>query len=346
MCGIIHVKKQGKDNAYKSVIKRYHTQRTRGTEGFGFIAIDNNHIKGIYRAEDEKSIIDMLEKTTCDEIMFHHRFPTSTPNFIEATHPIHVTNTILKYDYYVIHNGIISNCDELKESHDKKGFTFTTAIEKQYHTSQNIYTESMYNDSESFAIDFALAIENETEIQSKGSIAFIALQVEKHTQKIITMFYGRNEGNPLKIEKSLDFFSLSSETGTLIQSDVLYSMDYESKSFFNQDKTIGKYFDYSTSRTGYIYDKSYGAYSDILDDETVGKPAMYYPDDVLSMYDIEDIKSGVYEGYEESIMQDYEDAIDDLYESGDTIGAEKVEKEKNKIARLFSDKGIDMYQWY
>jgi hypothetical protein len=37
-----------------------------------------------------------------------------------------VSNKMLKFDYYVVHNGMISNDEELKKEHEKLGFAYTT----------------------------------------------------------------------------------------------------------------------------------------------------------------------------------------------------------------------------
>jgi len=42
-------------------------------------------------------------------IIAHHRYPTSTKNLINQTHPIQVSNELLEHDYLVIHNGVITN---------------------------------------------------------------------------------------------------------------------------------------------------------------------------------------------------------------------------------------------
>lgn len=337
MCGILYAKKTNKNDTWKAILKRYHLQRTRGTEGFGFIAIDKGIIKGVYRAEDEKTIIEMLEKQECDEILFHHRFPTSTPNFIEATHPILVSHESLEYDYYVVHNGIITNCDDLKETFEKKGFEYTTKIIKKYETSLNVYTEEMFNDTESFAIDFALSIEKGQPMQSRGAIAFIALQVEKGNNNVTSMYYGKNDGNPLKIEKREDFFSITSESGTPIESNVLYRYDVATGKTHQYIKEIGYYF-LSPTRYGYTgytgYTSEAKGIADDIDDD--------YPyEDIRNLYLMEDIESGLYQGNEETILYDYACAIDDMWDSGDTEGAEELEKELKKIKREFVKQGYN-----
>jgi glutamine phosphoribosylpyrophosphate amidotransferase len=186
MCGIIH-KKAVKGMVKDDIAKLYELQKSRGTDGFGYLPIKNGKIGKLRQAETEKEIMAMLDKETANEILFHHRYPTSTPNFIEATHPIVVDNKNLTYKYYVVHNGVISNPEQLRQNHIELGFEYTTEMVKKYETKKQTYTyEPEWNDSESLAIDLALYFEHkQNEIESKGDMAFIAYKVEKNTEKII-----------------------------------------------------------------------------------------------------------------------------------------------------------------
>ena len=251
MCGIIHVKRKQGILANKSVIKRYLKQKNRGTEGFGFIEIKNGLVVGGKRSEGEKEILKALEESTADEILFHHRMPTSTPNFIESTHPIVVKHKSLKYHYYVVHNGIISNDKDLKKLHVGEGFRYTTAIKEQWITKGNVYSNEIFNDSEALAIDIAKSIENKTAMESRGSIAVIALQVDKKTKEAVALYYGRNYGNPLKVELGKDLFGISSESGKDLKSDTLYRYDYITDEITKEEKDIGKYPYHEYSRTDF-----------------------------------------------------------------------------------------------
>ncbi len=254
MCGIIHCKSLDGKKACKSVLKRYTTQKNRGTQGFGFIEILNDVIVGIKRAETEKEILEMLAKSEAPEIMFHHRFPTSTPNFVESTHPIFVSHESLLYNYYVVHNGVISNDEDLKKKHNEKGFVYTTDTQKQYLTRGETYNYDVeFNDSEALAIDFALSVENKTKMESRGSIALVALQVEKSTNKVVALFWGHNDGNPLKLENYKGFFALSSESGKAINEDILYKMDYPSLEISEEEKDIGIYWGRASNSTTTTY---------------------------------------------------------------------------------------------
>lgn len=243
MCGIIHCKKTNKnESANRLVIKRFEKQRTRGTQGFGYVELKNGYVVSEVRTRTEDEAMKKLNKSEADEILFHHRLPTSTPNIIESTHPILVSNDSLEYDYYVVHNGVISNDDELRAEHIKQGFEYTTDLKKQFVSKKNIYEETLWNDSEAVAIDFCLAIEKGKEMTSKGSIAIVALQFEKTSGKAIALYFGRNAGNPLKIENDKSFLSISSETGKDLDTDKLYRYDYATKKITDSKMKIGDYY--------------------------------------------------------------------------------------------------------
>lgn len=279
MCGIIHVKRRDGKPAKKTILKRFEKQRSRGTDGFGYIAIDDGYVTDYVRTRTEKEIKERLNACESSEIMFHHRIPTSTPNLEEANHPIKVSHKDFKHDYYVIHNGIVTNSEELKEKHEKMGFVYQTSIIQKYITSGKTYlADESFNDSEAMAIDFALTIEKlQPKMESDGSIALIALQVDKKTNKINKLFCGRNLGNPLCFEFSNTLFSLSSETGESIESDTLYCFDYETGKIEEQKMNIGSYEYPRTSSllngwddNGYQYPMGYktlGDEEDMLVDE-------------------------------------------------------------------------------
>lgn len=245
MCGLLYAFRQNGQGASKIILKRFQQQKNRGTEGFGYIAIKDGKIENVARFEEEKKMIKNLEKEKANEILFHHRIPTGTPNFIDMTHPIVVKNKLLKRNYYVIHNGMISNDLELKMEHEKLGFNYTTDMVKKttYQTKNFDITETkmhLFNDSEVLAIDLALTLENkQKEMKTKGSIAFICLETDKRNN-IKKIHYGHNTQNPLVLEKNNDLFVLKSEgSGITIETDVLTTIDYKTKEIAYNDMDIG-----------------------------------------------------------------------------------------------------------
>lgn len=272
MCGIIMVKRIG-EKANKMVLNRYEVQKARGSEGFGFVSMQDGKIVDIVRRQNESEIkLDLMSEVS-DTILFHHRYPTSTINLPELAHPIHVKNVLLKNEYYVVHNGVITNDDELKTKHEKMGFVYTTNVSEYttYSVNGNVYNsdESVesFNDSESLAIELALYFEGiVTEIGTKGNVAFIALEVDKKGN-VLNTHYGRNEGNPLVLEKTKDFWAIKSEgTGVSIEADKIYSIN--SKGVLTENNVaIGKLTYYASTgfaKNDYKYSISDDDYYDKL----------------------------------------------------------------------------------
>lgn len=237
MCGIILVY-QNKElgRASKRAFNLYQAQIKRGTQGYGCVMVDNNKVDTIYRSQYESGIKKIMSHKG-NMALFHHRTPTSTPNLEECTHPMFISNEKLEYDYYVIHNGVISNAEELRKKYEALGFEYNTVIKKivSYKSKHSTYEDEItekFNDTESFAIDLVLSIEGgKKALDSKGSIAFIALQVEKTTEKVVNIFFGRNSRNPLKIVDEQSRFILSSDgDGKEVVDHTLFCYDPKTKS--------------------------------------------------------------------------------------------------------------------
>ena len=233
MCGIIAAfNKEGEVNDW--VVNQYEEQFSRGQRGFGsaFIAKDKT-VKILRACEPVKALID-LYMNKCEAIVMHHRYPTSTENYLEQTHPLKVSDGSLKYDYLVVHNGVISNEDLLKKTHEDLGFVYTTAYETVGGTSK-------FNDSESLAIEVARFIEEQTdEVGVQGSAAFVAVQIGKdgkNKDKVTRIFFGKNEGSPLNLSASNKKIRISSEgEGESIKPFTLYSFDPSGKYEFEKRK--------------------------------------------------------------------------------------------------------------
>ena len=258
MCGICYVRRLDSKLASKMIEKRYRKQKERGSEGFGYVAICDNIVKVYRRSATEKSIIEKLNEETATEILFHHRFPTSTPNFAEASHPIKVDNEKLSHIYYVVHNGIISNDDELKPQHEAEGYKYTTELVQKWRNGGNtIQKQIMWNDSEALAIELAKDLDGEALgiPQMTGSIAFIALQVDKKSKEVTKVFFGRNSGNPLKLETVKgQFIGITSQgSGINIKENTLYTIDNRTNEVEEKAYTIGVTYRYA----GYNYTDDY-----------------------------------------------------------------------------------------
>lgn len=243
MCGIVFGDVRG-NKACKIVMKRYKKQQTRGKEGYGAISVKKGKINNIYRAEQESGM-NVLYGDDSETILFHHRRPTSTPNYVECTHPITVENDMLDYGYLVVHNGVITNCDDLRKKHEAIGFEYTTVIQEVYKMKktgeERVSGKEKFNDSESLAIDLALAIQQEKDqIESLGGIAFVAMQYDKETKEVLNVFFGRNYQSPLKIDNANGNFILASEgNGVDVKPHTLFSYNIKTKKITERKMSVG-----------------------------------------------------------------------------------------------------------
>lgn len=236
MCGLIgffNFEKKNKKTKKKiktepvnfEVIDQLEDQLSRGKEGFGMLRIDKQNKIVIERSTEISKILINIYAQDSNMIILHHRNPTSSENRLSQTHPLFVSNRMLDHDYYVIHNGIVSNADDLKEDHEKSGFKYNTVRTTTY------YNKEEYNDSEALAIELALYIEKQSEqIEATGSAAFIVVQTNKETGKAENIFFGRKD-NPLKLSGRQGEVRLSSEgKGETILENVLYRFNIKSPS--------------------------------------------------------------------------------------------------------------------
>lgn len=224
MCGLIGViAKNGNENN-EFIINQFEDQNARGKEGFGIIRIKQGKIEGIDRACTPMKFLMDLYTHKAESLIVHHRTPTSSENKLAQTHPINIKNKELAFDYLVMHNGVIQNDNELKEKHEKIGYTYTTEYLKENHYNTN--TISKWNDSESFAIDLIRFIEKkQPELKMTGSTAFIAIQIKKDTNQINKIYFGR-KNNPINIQEKKGLIYLSSEgPGKEIESHKLFSVN-------------------------------------------------------------------------------------------------------------------------
>lgn len=246
MCGIVAgFSKKGK-RISKSVMKRYLDQKHRGSQGFGYVAFYKDGKGGkisIGRSTEEPEIRTQIMNEHSSMIMFHHRFPTSTPNVVEATHPIFVSHDELDYDYFVVHNGVIRNATELRTKHEALKYVYNTVIETElvtHHTSKKTGAKyftagtktEKFNDSEALAIEVARVLDGmSSSIDTVGTVATIAWKINKETGKLVSISYGHNSGNPLTITNNNDAFFLTSVGGTDIPEDILHTLSTDGDSF-------------------------------------------------------------------------------------------------------------------
>lgn len=254
MCGIVYVKRLDGKQAQKQVLKRYSKQQHRGSEGFGYIGVKSNGaISPLQRTQFEHEIRIKLGASSLTEILYHHRYPTSTPNVPESAHPLLVANKELQYNYYVVHNGVLQNEEDLKEIHEKLGYKYLTEIKTQYRTKKgHVYTsEEVFNDSEAFAIELARTIEGlQPECNAKGAIAYIAYQVDKASGAVIATYFGTNGGNPLMVQRNKEFITICSEgAGTPVEANKAYRIEPSTSDIVECSVKLQPF--YTPSKIGY-----------------------------------------------------------------------------------------------
>jgi predicted glutamine amidotransferase len=248
MCGLIFtVSKRGKHTG-KRVFDLYKKQAHRGRKGFGYLAIEDGVLKGVKRSTTEDGIKKFLMNDKSEMILFHHRAPTSTPNTLRTTHPIFVSNGELKFDYYIEHNGVISNDTFLKKKHDELGYLYTTEyIEKSVglysdgHEEMFEYGDSKFNDSESLAIEVARYIEKlDNKVNITGSAAFTGIQLYKGTNKVANVFWGHNDGRDMCRTESGKWFIISSETGKEVEAMSIWFMNPNTMEIQKEELNVDK----------------------------------------------------------------------------------------------------------
>lgn len=263
MCGIIYVKRKDGRPASKSVLKRYYKQRDRGTDGFGYVAIQDNKVVSYVRSPIEHEIVAALRKETATEILFHHRYPTSVPNVEEGAHPLFVSHEDagkLQHQYFVVHNGVIRNDADLKKEHEKMGFKYRTEIFRKFVTvlGHEFDIESEWNDSEALAIETAMALDSKKDvIDAKGVAAVVALQLQD--DEVVGRFAYRN-GNPLNYYSNDVLTILSSEGGGKELDKILIQRISEDGTMDDDSRRI--YTPNSYNPTAYQHSSAYSDPSD------------------------------------------------------------------------------------
>jgi predicted glutamine amidotransferase len=181
-------------------------------QGFGLF--DGQKLN-IVRSTKEEKLLKWLVKYDSNLIMFHHRFPTSTPNVKRAAHPFTTGKFFGDNQYILIHNGHITNSAILKKEHEALGITYHSQLE-----------DGKFNDSESLLWEFALVMEGRKEkLGTNGGAAFICVKL--HEGKLDKMYYARNT-NPIYVEQDETGIVLSSAgEGQMALAHHLYEWDYE-----------------------------------------------------------------------------------------------------------------------
>ncbi len=259
MCGIIAT--FGKHPVTRTQAQ-YGEQKSRGHEGFGFLALRDNRIVAYRRTQTEAGIMKALNKVRgVDTILFHHRMPTSTANVPEAAHPIRLAHKDWKHTYYILHNGVITNDDKLIDDVRETGYTFSTELKHEsiFSTAMGkVFTQkvnTIVNDSEILGFYIAEQLEGRRKsLPTTGAVAAIVVQEDKRVYcKIFAM---RNNGNPLKPHSTKAGYMLASEgNGESIESYRLWSIApaaMKDAGYFDLGETsYSLEYGYSTGVSGY-----------------------------------------------------------------------------------------------
>lgn len=200
MCGLIGIiNTRGGEVQQDFILDQYDEQKGRGSQGFGLIRAEENVPIKLRRSTEPMKA--MVEVTRAWEpiLLFHHRFPTSTPNSHDQTHPMLITHNELAFDYLIMHNGVIRNPDELRKIHENDlGYIYRTRTTGSLYYTARAAGLERFNDSEAFAIELARFIEKKEEnIRTFGSAAFLAMAINKETKAAVEIFWGTNGMNPL-----------------------------------------------------------------------------------------------------------------------------------------------------
>jgi len=212
MCGIGYAITFDGSPVNDTILARYKNQRTRGIEGFGIYdrAEDN-----IIKTPKEDKFVNWLRHYKSNDILFHHRTPTSAPNVKNACHPFSTGDHFDK-NYILVHNGWINNAETLANEHDAYKINYTS-----------LQANLEFNDSESLVWDFALWRQGLIPaMKSVGAIAFICIVKGENEDKLY--FYRNN--NPLKAIINYEGITLSSEgEGQTVPEDTLFCYDYNTR---------------------------------------------------------------------------------------------------------------------
>lgn len=221
----------------KVVLNQFEKQRTRGTTSFGFYLPTQDRLVHNIKESRIKSLLKRTRGQNT-EVLFHHRFSTSTPDVRNACHPFS-TKTAFTNEYIGIHNGVVSNAWSLQREHKDLGIDYVSVQPPEGQFSPK------FNDSEALIYDIVRYIEGQTKgISAYGSIAFIIMKLSK-TKKPLKLYFGTNRGD-LYMKRTKNNMVISSEgSGALIPNGKLHTFDYKTGKVTAADMEIPRTFPYT-----------------------------------------------------------------------------------------------------
>ena len=251
MCGIVCIAcSTPRIGMVESTLDLFYAQITRGNKGFGLaIVVPDLKVK-TYRATMEtqmafKAIGAEKANPRILATLFHHRFPTSTSNTLQTTHPFLISHESFRNNYLLVHNGVINNDFSLAKTQKDLGFV------------HKAWDGNKLNDSEPGCIEFAKAIENPGyKVGAKGSQAYVGYVLNKETNEVISVVFGTNGSNPLKYsydEKDKSIM-LASELhgGMSALKDTLYTFELETGTLRSRE------IEFEADNYSHLYGRKYG----------------------------------------------------------------------------------------
>lgn len=211
MCGIIGY--VGAKNASELVLRGLKSLEYRGYDSVGFVGLDKQGLvikKGVGNVEEVHSKVNFLEKPFSLAIG-HSRWATHGGVFPENAHP----HTDCKQEIAVVHNGIIENYQELKQSLISKGHVFKSQTDTEvisHLIEENLLLGKTFEQACARAF-FVL----------EGTYAILA--VRKGEEKIIAA----RKGSPLVLGIAEDGYFAASDIPAFLESTkkVVYLYDYD-----------------------------------------------------------------------------------------------------------------------
>ncbi len=250
MCGIIATTGA---NCLGDALRQYEAQQSRGSEGFGFIALRQGKKVAFERATNGRSIRALMlsvEDLKPDTVLFHHRYPTSTINVESAAHPLPISKKGWAHRYWILHNGVVRG--ESKYEIARDGYHPKSTVEEisYYRAGGRVYEkveDTSVNDSEYLGYYIASYLEGKRkDIPMDGSIACFMVQEHKKTGAC-EVFVMRNGQNPIKIQrggkKGHRAFMMASESrdGAMLEPHMIWKLDQRTRTLsIHREVHIGK----------------------------------------------------------------------------------------------------------
>lgn len=296
----------------ETILTRFENQRSRGTTSFGYYLPTTDRLTHNVK---ESRIKALLQKTDNDEVLFHHRYSTSTIDVRNACHPFS-TKKYFEYQYIGVHNGVLKNEKELRKEHAKIGIEYVSVQEND-----------TFNDSESLIYDLAQYLEGQIDKpRSKGRIAFVLIKRDLNG-KPLTLFFAHNTGSPLVMKKTQFSLTVSSTgEGDAVPVNMLHQWDYETKEL--RTSPISLDLGYSTYTAPGTYTVPRGGSSTAVAPKSISSDKVYTTWDDFA----NDFQNGLYNKEQQEQLLELKKDMDKDFNmrAGDMIDVHQAILSENK----------------